>query len=80
MYGGRWYASALTLGNGEVVVVSGTRTSQGDYNPLPQVWQTNAGGGWRNLTTAQLSIPYYPNLFRRHGRASAPGRSRSPAI
>lgn len=63
MYGGRWYASALTLGNGEVVVVSGTRTSQGDYNPLPQVWQTNAGGGWRNLTTAQLSIPYYPSLF-----------------
>lgn len=63
MFGGRWYASALTLGNGEVVVVSGTRNSQGDNNPLPQVWETGKGGGWRNLVTAQLSIPFYPSLF-----------------
>ncbi len=63
MFGGRWYASALTLGNGEVVVLSGTRTAQGDFNPLPQVWETGKGGGWRNLITAQLPIPFYPSLF-----------------
>lgn len=63
MEGGRWYASALTMGNGEVLVLSGTEAQKGDFNPLPQVWQTASGGGWRNLTTARLSIPFYPSLF-----------------
>jgi hypothetical protein len=63
MTGGRWYGTAVTLGNGEVLVLSGTMTSQNDINPLPQIWRTNDGGGWRNLTKAKLKVPIYPNLF-----------------
>jgi hypothetical protein len=59
MNGGRWYASATTLPNGEVVVVGGDRNGSGDINPVPEVWQTNAGGGWHELTGAQLA----PNLY-----------------
>jgi Domain of unknown function (DUF1929)/Kelch motif len=44
-------------------VLGGTRLRAGDNNPLPQVWETNNGGGWRNLTKAQLNLPYYPRLF-----------------
>ena len=43
--------------------MAGTRQGQGDNNPLPQVWETNKGGGWRNLTSAQLDMPFYPTLF-----------------
>ncbi len=63
MFGGRWYASALTLGNGEVLVVSGTKTDRTTFNMLPQVWQTNSGGGWRSLLEAQGRISTYPKLF-----------------
>ena len=31
-------------------------------NLTPQVWQT-ASGTWRNLSSAQLHLPYYPYLF-----------------
>lgn len=63
MNGGRWYASATTLGNGEVLVLAGTKLRAGDNNPLPQVWETNRGGGWRNLLDAQLNQAFYPPLF-----------------
>lgn len=57
---GRWYPTNTTLPNGEVLVVSGDVTG-GNVNRLPQVWQTNAGGNWRSLTTAsEFSLPLYP--------------------
>ena len=61
MNGGRWYASATTLPNGEVVVVGG-ETTPGAINPIPGVWQTNSGGGWRQLSGASLSVPLYSPL------------------
>lgn len=70
MNAGRWYPSNCTLGNGEILVAGGTyKNSARDIiqNTLPQVWQTNSGGGWRNLTTADtalqtpaFNLPYYP--------------------
>ena len=61
MNAGRWYGTSTAMGNGEVVIMSGSiRNSQANVNPLPQVWQTNAGGGWRSLTGAIRKIPYYP--------------------
>ena len=57
---GRWYPSALTVGNGEIVVVSGN--DSGSNNATPDVWKTNAGGGWRRLTTATLGLQTYPYL------------------
>ncbi|HXG90663.1 MAG TPA: galactose oxidase-like domain-containing protein [Vicinamibacterales bacterium] len=61
MNAGRWYPTNTTMPNGDVLVVSGDiDTSQ--VNPLPQVWQI-ATGTWRDLTTAQLSLPLYPFMF-----------------
>lgn len=55
MNAGRWYPSAVTLGNGEVVTIAGS----GVGNPnIPEVYQTN--GSWRALTNAEFSLPYYP--------------------
>jgi galactose oxidase-like protein/glyoxal oxidase-like protein/fibronectin type III domain protein len=57
---GRWYPSTVTLGNGEVVVVSGAITGGG--NNTPEVWQTNSGGGWRLLSNATLGLFLYPYM------------------
>ena len=53
----------VSLPDGEVLVLSGTIAGTNDINPLPQVWRTNAGGGLRNLTTAQLKLKTYPRVF-----------------
>jgi galactose oxidase len=57
----RWYPSATTLPNGDVLVVAGW-IDTADNNVLPQVWQS-ASGSWRNLSTAQLALPFYPYMF-----------------
>ena len=62
MTGGRWYPGALGLADGSVVVVGGSETEAGTPNRLPQVWQTPLGGGWRNLTNAQLAVPLYMRM------------------
>ena len=60
MSAGRWYPSAVTLGNGEIVVVSGA--DPGGGTNTPEVWQTNSGGGWRSLTNATLGLNLYPYM------------------
>jgi len=60
MSAGRWYPSAVTLGNGEIVVLSGA--DPGGGTNTPEVWQTNSGGGWRSLTNATLGLNLYPYL------------------
>lgn len=60
MSAGRWYPSAVTVGNGEVLVVSGA--DPGGGTNTPEVWQTNSGGGWRSLTNATLSLNLYPYM------------------
>ncbi len=62
MAAGRWYPSAITLANGDVLVVSGMVDPTTGANVLPQVW-TAATSSWRNLTSAQLAQPYYPYMF-----------------
>lgn len=59
MNAGRWYPSTTTLPNGEVLVLSGQRDKK-HRDTLPQVWQTD--GSWRDLSTAQLSLPLYPRI------------------
>jgi hypothetical protein len=74
---GRWYPTAISLPNGEVLVVSGFEYD-GESNDIPEVWQTNAGGGWRELTTAELHLDKYPSLHMApDGRVfvSGPGRT-----
>lgn len=59
---GRWYPTATVLSNGDVLVVSGDVNSNTNVDPLPQVYQF-ATNSWRNLTSAQLSLPLYPTMF-----------------
>ncbi|MGH9601159.1 MAG: choice-of-anchor D domain-containing protein, partial [Terriglobales bacterium] len=61
MNAGRWYPSTTTLPNGDALVLSGD-TVVGQRNLLPQVWQ-DAGGSWRDLTSAQLQLPLYPFVY-----------------
>ena len=62
MNAGRWYPTNTTLANGDVLVVSGMVDTTVGMNVLPQIWQ-GASGTWRNLTSAQLQLPYYPYMF-----------------
>jgi hypothetical protein len=59
---GRWYPSATTLGNGDVLVLSGDMDYPGNTNPLPQIYQP-ATNSWRNLTGAYKQLPLYPRTF-----------------
>jgi galactose oxidase len=58
---GRYYPTATTLPNGDILVVSGHDTSKADVT-IPEV---RSGGIWRRLTTAPLAIPnpFYPPMF-----------------
>ena len=59
---GRWYATTTLLPNGDVLVASGDINANTNVDTLPQVFQM-ATKTWRNLTTAQLSLPLYPNML-----------------
>ncbi len=59
---GRWYPTTTTLPNGDVLVVSGDINANTNVDTLPQVFQFSTNT-WRNLTTAQLSMPLYPNML-----------------
>ncbi len=59
MQRGRWYPTATTMPYGEIVTVSG-KDQNGVIAPVPEVW-TN--GVVRKLTTAALTLPYYPIAF-----------------
>ena len=61
MNAGRWYPTATTLANGDVLVLSGEIDTTVGINPLPQVFQA-ASGTWRNLTSAQLYVDLYPRM------------------
>ncbi len=58
MNAGRWYPTATTLANGDVLAISGDIDNTVGVNPLPQVFQA-ASGTWRDLTSAQLKLDVY---------------------
>ncbi len=64
--GKRWYPSATTLGNGDVLVMSGDMMVQGVtnrrvqiYRPATNTWSTLAGA----LRPADDLLPEYPRVF-----------------
>ncbi len=76
---GRWYPTVTTLPNGDVLVVSGDINANTNVDTLPQVFQF-ATKTWRNLTTAQLSQPLYPNmLVAPNGKVFNAARTARPA-
>ncbi|MBC7939009.1 MAG: hypothetical protein H7Z19_04475, partial [Chitinophagaceae bacterium] len=75
MQRGRWYPTVTTMAQGEMVTVSG-KDQSGVIVPVPEVW-TN--GVVRRLTTASLTLPYYPITFMepREGRLFYAGEERT---
>ena len=61
MNAGRWYPTATTLPNGDVLIISGDIDTSVGVNPLPQVFQVGSGS-WRDLSNAQLLLDLYPYM------------------
>ena len=61
MNAGRWYPSATTLANGDVLVLSGN-TNGNAVDPLPEIYDVTANK-WIDLTTALQSLSFYPRTF-----------------
>jgi hypothetical protein len=59
MQRGRWYPTNTTMGYGQVVITAG-KDQDALQVTVPEVWTTS---GIRRLTTASLSLPYYPRTF-----------------
>lgn len=57
MNAGRWYPTATTLANGDLLAISGDTTRRN--NDIPQVYQV-ATGTYRTLSGAKLALPLYP--------------------
>ena len=62
MNAGRWYPTNTALPSGDMLVTGGEISPTLGVDTLPQVWQV-ASSSWRNLTTAQLALPLYPEMF-----------------
>jgi hypothetical protein len=58
----RWYPTSTTLPNGDMLVISGWINTTIGVNVEAQVWQTSTSS-WRNLSTADLALPFYPFMF-----------------
>lgn len=56
---GRWYPTATTLPDGEVLALAGSDQSA-VHVTVPEVWSAS---GLRELTGASLLLPYYPMTF-----------------
>src|SRR5262245_35932304 len=59
MNAGRWYPTNVTLGNGDILTISGSLDTIVGENTLPQVWD-HVQNQWRDLVSARLAIGNYP--------------------
>ena len=64
MADGRWYASAIALGDGRIMTFSGTNLTGSGANRTVEIYDLKkAGAGWSTPTTAPFFPPLYPRLF-----------------
>jgi hypothetical protein len=61
MNAGRWYPSALAMGDGSILTFGGSISHDGTDNELPEVWQWPRGG-WRKLTSALRVLDKYARV------------------
>ena len=59
----RWYATATTLGDGKVLVTSGSNRTSTDIVPIPELYSPQPTR-WKELTPASRSIPYYSFVYQ----------------
>ncbi|HJV98506.1 MAG TPA: galactose oxidase-like domain-containing protein [Arthrobacter sp.] len=59
----RWYATGTTLGDGKVLVMSGSNTSSTDIVQIPELYDAQHNS-WSDLASASRNIPYYPFVFQ----------------
>ena len=62
MNNGRWYPTTTTLENGNVLVISGDIITP-NRNTIPQVRETDKGGGWRTLVAPTSTPSLYPWMY-----------------
>ena len=55
----RWYPTLVTLANGDVLAISGTKAPD-VYARIPERY---SGGTWTQLTGINIHIPFYPRAF-----------------
>ena len=62
MVNGRWYGSAITLGDGRIMAMSGL-TQTGGTNTTVEIYDLqNAGAGWYAPTSEPFTPPLYPRI------------------
>ena len=62
MHDGRWYATAIALGDGRIMAMSGLTATGGTSTTIEIYDLRNAGAGWRAPTAVPFSPPLYPRL------------------
>jgi hypothetical protein len=58
----RWYPTATSLGDGRVLVTSGSTTCVTCIADIPEIYNPSTNT-WTQLPGAQLSMPLYPHMF-----------------
>jgi hypothetical protein len=59
----RWYPTATTLGDGQVLVTSGSDATQTSYIHDPELYNPNTGS-YTTLSGAGLYVPAYPFMYQ----------------
>jgi len=62
MVDGRWYATAIPLGDGRIMAFSGTKLGGGTNNTVEIYGIGTAGAGWTSPLTAPFVPPLYPRM------------------
>jgi hypothetical protein len=60
---GRWYASAIELGDGSILAMSGLTQTGGTSTQVEIYDLKNAGAGWKPPTNLGFTPPLYPRIF-----------------
>ncbi|WP_394770202.1 galactose oxidase-like domain-containing protein [Lacisediminihabitans sp.] len=59
----RWYPTGTTLGDGRVLVTSGSDANTTNFVPIPEIYDTQHNV-WSDLSAATKTIPNYPFMYQ----------------